>query len=57
MPGLGCQCARWAPQFEGWSDANLHAALMVRHGKLDYERYFTGEDRACATHIGHVTYH
>ncbi len=46
-----------APQFEGWSDANLHAALMVRHGRLVYERYFTGEDWAWATHLGHVTYH
>jgi hypothetical protein len=28
-----------APQFESWSDANLHAALVVRHGRLVYERY------------------
>jgi hypothetical protein len=26
-----------APQFESWSDSNLHAALIVRHGKLVYE--------------------
>jgi CubicO group peptidase (beta-lactamase class C family) len=45
------------PQFEGWSDANLHAALMVRHGRLVYERYFTGEDRAWATRLGRVSYH
>jgi CubicO group peptidase (beta-lactamase class C family) len=46
-----------APQFENWRDANLHAALMVRHGKLAYERYFTGEDRAWATHLGRVSFH
>jgi hypothetical protein len=46
-----------APQFESWSNANLHAALIVRHGRLVYERYFTGEDRAGATHLGRVTYH
>jgi CubicO group peptidase (beta-lactamase class C family) len=46
-----------APRFENWSDANLHAALMVRHGKLVHERYFTGEDRAWATRLGRVTYH
>jgi CubicO group peptidase (beta-lactamase class C family) len=46
-----------AQQFESWSDANLHAALIVRHGRLVYERYFTGEDRAGPTHLGRVTYH
>ena len=45
-----------AAQFEGWSNANIHAALMVRHGKLVYERYFTGEDWAWATHLGRVAY-
>jgi CubicO group peptidase (beta-lactamase class C family) len=46
-----------APQFESWSEANLHAALMVRHGRLVYERYFTGEDVAWGTQLGRVTYH
>ncbi len=32
-----------APQFEAWTEANLHAALIVRHGKLVYERYFAGD--------------
>ena len=31
------------PQFENWSEANLHAALIVRRSRLVYERYFTGE--------------
>lgn len=46
-----------APQFESWSEANLHAALMVRHGKIVYERYFTGEDRAGGTSLGRVAFH
>ena len=31
---------RWAAEPE----ANVHAVLVVRHGKLVYERYFTGAD-------------
>lgn len=46
-----------APQFEGWTDANVHAALIVRRGKLVYEHYFTGEDKAWATPLGRVSYH
>ncbi len=45
-----------APQFEAWTEANLHAALIVRNGKLVYERYFTGEDKAWATPLGRVAY-
>lgn len=36
-----------APQFEDWRAANLHAALLVRHGKIVYERY--GSSRKAAT--------
>jgi CubicO group peptidase (beta-lactamase class C family) len=46
-----------APQFENWTEANLHAALMVRQGRLVYERYFTGEDRAWGTPLGRVAFH
>jgi CubicO group peptidase (beta-lactamase class C family) len=46
-----------APQFEGWREANLHAALMVRHGRLVYERYFTGEDIAWRTPLGRIAFH
>ena len=46
-----------APQFENWREANLHAALMVRHGKIVYERYLTGEDRAGGTPLGRVAFH
>jgi CubicO group peptidase (beta-lactamase class C family) len=46
-----------APQFENWKEANLHTALMVRHGKIVYERYLTGEDRAGGTPLGRVAFH
>jgi CubicO group peptidase (beta-lactamase class C family) len=45
-----------APQFEAWPEANLHAALIAHRGKLVYERYFTGEDKAWATPLGRVAY-
>lgn len=44
------------PHFEAWDEANAHAVLVCRHGKLVYERYFTGDDRAWATPLGRVTY-
>ncbi len=44
------------PHFEAWDEANVHAVLISRNGKLVYERYFTGEDKAWATPLGRVTY-
>jgi len=44
------------PHFETWDEANAHAVLISRHGKLVYERYLTGEDRAWGTPLGRVTY-
>ena len=35
---------RIGPRFEAWKEADIHAALVVRHGKLVYEHYFTNED-------------
>ncbi|NRP85273.1 6-aminohexanoate-dimer hydrolase [Ensifer adhaerens] len=45
-----------APQFESWTDANVHAVLIVRHSKLVYEHYFAGQDKAWATPLGHIQY-
>jgi len=45
------------PHFKAWTAANAHAVVIARHGKLVYERYFTGEDRAWATPLGCVAYH
>lgn len=28
-----------------WPDANIHAIVVVRHGKLILERYYSGEDQ------------
>ncbi len=44
------------PHFESWTDANAHAILIARHGKLVYEHYFTGEDQAWGRQLGRVTY-
>jgi CubicO group peptidase (beta-lactamase class C family) len=44
------------PHFESWTDANAHAILIARHGKLVYEHYFTGEDWAWGKALGRVSY-
>jgi len=43
-------------QFEAWEEANLHAALIVRHGKLAYEHYFAGQDERWGRPLGRVTH-
>ena len=45
-----------APQFEAWTDANVHAILIARHGQLVYERYFSGVDEAWGKPLGPVAY-
>lgn len=52
----GAVLAGLAPQFEDWPEANLHAALILRHGKLAYEHYFTGEDECWGRPLGRVAY-
>ena len=44
------------PHFTEWDDANAHAILIARHGKLVYEHYFTGPDTAWGRPLGTVTY-
>jgi CubicO group peptidase (beta-lactamase class C family) len=44
------------PQFDAWKEANAHAVVVARHGKLVYERYFTGTDEIVGRPVGTVTY-
>ncbi|PMS37396.1 CubicO group peptidase (beta-lactamase class C family) [Trinickia symbiotica] len=46
-----------APQFEAWTEANVHSILIVRHGKIVCEHYFSGEDQAWGRPLGRVSYH
>lgn len=32
------------PRYDAWKEANVHAVLVARHGRLAFERYFTGDD-------------
>ena len=36
---------RLAQRFANWKDANVHAILVARHGKLVFEQYYTGPDQ------------
>ena len=39
-----------------WPDANIHAVVVVRNGRLAMERYFAGEDERWGDKLGRVTY-
>lgn len=39
-----------------WPDANIHAVVVVRHGKLVMERYYTGTDQRWGAPLGKVDY-
>ncbi len=43
-------------QFTAWTEANLHAALIVYRGRLVCEHYFAGEDQRWGTPLGRVAY-
>ena len=45
-----------APRFEEWRAADVHAVLVIRHGKLAYEQYFAGEDEFLGRPLGRVAY-
>ena len=40
----GGKLSALAARFEEWEEANLHGVVVVRHGKLAFERYFRGFD-------------
>jgi CubicO group peptidase (beta-lactamase class C family) len=44
------------PRFKAWTAANVHSVLVVRHGKLVYEQYFTGNDEKLGRPAGIVSF-
>ena len=44
---------RMADRLAGLSDPNIHAVLVVRDGKLVFERYFRGNDEVPGRFFGH----
>jgi CubicO group peptidase (beta-lactamase class C family) len=44
------------PRFQDRTEANVHSVLVARHGKLVYERYFTGSDERLGHSIGKITF-
>jgi CubicO group peptidase (beta-lactamase class C family) len=44
------------PHFEGWREACAHAVVVVRHGVLIYEHYFTGDDWRWTEPLGAVAF-
>jgi CubicO group peptidase (beta-lactamase class C family) len=52
-PAALCQ---WSEQRIATPRDNIHALLLVRHGKLVFEQYFTGDDEQWGRPLGQVTY-
>jgi CubicO group peptidase (beta-lactamase class C family) len=44
------------PRFTAWTEADIHSVLVMRHGKLVYEHYFTGEDQQYGRPLGVVKF-
>jgi len=52
-PAALCQ---WSERRIATPRDNIHALLVVRHGKLVFEQYFTGDDERGGRPVGQVTY-
>jgi len=52
-PAALCQ---WSERRIATPRDNIHAILVVRHGKLVFEQYFTGDDERGGRPLGQVTY-
>lgn len=52
-PALVCSIG---PRLRGWKEANVHAVVVIRHGVLVYEDYFTGKDQNWGRPLDDVTY-
>jgi CubicO group peptidase (beta-lactamase class C family) len=44
------------PRLEALKEANTHGVVIIRHGRLIYERYFTGRDWRLTTPLGDVSF-
>jgi CubicO group peptidase (beta-lactamase class C family) len=44
------------PRFKAWTEADIHSVLVVRHGKLVYEQYFSGADETLGRPAGIVAF-
>lgn len=49
-----CALEAIGPRFEAWPEANLHAVVVRRHGRLVFQRYFAGEDERRGQPLGRV---
>ena len=52
-PAVLCGIGR---RFAAWTEADVHAVLVIRHGKLVYEHYFTGADETLGKAAGVVAF-
>jgi len=43
-------------RLQAWTEANVHPVLVIRHGNLVYERYFTGSDEVQGNSIGTIAF-
>jgi CubicO group peptidase (beta-lactamase class C family) len=48
-----CPMVKWLTD---WKEGNVHAVLVVRHGKLVFEHYFTGTDERLGRELGEVAF-
>jgi CubicO group peptidase (beta-lactamase class C family) len=48
-----CPMVKW---LSDWREGNVHSVLVVRHGKLVFEHYFTGIDEHLGKPVGEVTF-
>jgi len=48
-----CPMVKW---LNDWKECNVHSVLVVRHGKLVFEHYFTGIDEKLGNPLGEVTF-
>jgi CubicO group peptidase (beta-lactamase class C family) len=51
--GTLCPMVNW---LASWKQANVHAILVVRHGSLIFEQYFTGNDEHLGRSVGAIAF-